>query len=361
MKYKRKFINENMGKTFYDKVVVPKIKERLMKEQKDTLAEVQPLVEWEKQIKEQKRKVRFGIRGVIPQRPKMTKLEQHDEFFPCPKNECKGFVKNGVCGICKSKICEKCREEMKEKHRCNVEALQTIEMLKKDSKPCPSCCALIQRTHGCADMFCPNCQTHFNWNTLKIDNVNTNMHYMDLHFFSKDVAKLKVDNKGRPIEQHECGLSKYDKIRKRMLNEKVNKEVIKCIWDDSNEIRLMRSEHYDKDVINNISQEALQELQLKYLMNEIDEIKWTKQVYRICTKRTMDLLYSDILTMYISVIDTYQQLIHNDYKQQNKIFAEYEKLVSLCNESFESVSDEYGGAIHHIKHPTEIDEIPSFV
>ena len=63
MEFKSKFIIEHLGKVFIDKVVKPKIIVDLMVEQKEGLKYVQPLVDWERELRKQKKNAnRFCIR-----------------------------------------------------------------------------------------------------------------------------------------------------------------------------------------------------------------------------------------------------------------------------------------------------------
>ena len=101
---------------------------------------------------------------------------------PCGKNECKGYVNksDNTCELCKTVYCSKCMEEKCEDHVCKVEDIQTVKLLRKDTKNCPSCATLIHRISGCPDMFCVNCNTAFNWNTLEINKRgNSNPHYYE--------------------------------------------------------------------------------------------------------------------------------------------------------------------------------------
>jgi len=102
-------------------------------------------------------------------------LEKSDEeinnistSFFCPLNMCSGLVKNGRCGDCKKAVCAKCREERLDGHECNKQELETINLLKRDTKPCPSCKAPIHKIDGCDQMFCTKCKTAFSWRTLNI-------------------------------------------------------------------------------------------------------------------------------------------------------------------------------------------------
>tara|TARA_B110000503_G_C6959143_1_gene334272 strand:+ start:136 stop:759 length:624 start_codon:yes stop_codon:yes gene_type:complete len=44
-----------------------------------------------------------------------------------------------------------------------------MELIKRDSKPCPKCGILIHRIDGCAQMWCTSCHCVFDWRTGEID------------------------------------------------------------------------------------------------------------------------------------------------------------------------------------------------
>ena len=43
-----------------------------------------------------------------------------------------------------------------------------MKLLNKDSKSCPKCGTVIHKTSGCAQMWCPDCHTAFDWRTGEI-------------------------------------------------------------------------------------------------------------------------------------------------------------------------------------------------
>ena len=101
---------------------------------------------------------------------------------PCGKDECNGFVRddNKKCGLCATEYCNQCMNEKGDDHECDQNDVLSIRMLRKDSKACPNCSVMIHRISGCPDMFCVDCHTAFNWNTLRINNNgNSNPHYYE--------------------------------------------------------------------------------------------------------------------------------------------------------------------------------------
>ena len=74
-----------------------------------------------------------------------SESEENKKFVrKCPIEDCRGFLSTQWnCGTCEAKICCKCNERKTEDHVCNPDNVQTMELLKKDSKPCPKCQSLI--------------------------------------------------------------------------------------------------------------------------------------------------------------------------------------------------------------------------
>lgn len=90
----------------------------------------------------------------------------------CSMNDCKGFIKksNYKCNVCRTAYCKSCMATMTDpkNHQCKVEDVKSLELIRKDSKKCPGCNALIHRYTGCPVMYCVLCHTAFNWNTMKL-------------------------------------------------------------------------------------------------------------------------------------------------------------------------------------------------
>lgn len=88
----------------------------------------------------------------------------------CPATGCRGFLSSAwKCGICDVWACSKCHEikgdERDAPHVCNPDNIATAELLAKDSRPCPTCAALIFKIDGCDQMWCSQCKTAFSWRT----------------------------------------------------------------------------------------------------------------------------------------------------------------------------------------------------
>lgn len=107
--------------------------------------------------------------------------ERRDFVAACPTAECRGFLSTQYkCGTCLRQFCAKCREGIDEQqqHVCNEDVVKSMELIARDSKPCPACGMAIHRVSGCDHMFCTSCDTGFSYATGQriSDKANTNPH-----------------------------------------------------------------------------------------------------------------------------------------------------------------------------------------
>jgi hypothetical protein len=98
----------------------------------------------------------------------------------CPHDNCRGYLdKTGLCGICEKKACKSCKQKIHDGD-CDKDILETIKMLAKDTKNCPSCNIPISKISGCDQMYCVSCHTAFSWESGKIETGRIhNPHYYE--------------------------------------------------------------------------------------------------------------------------------------------------------------------------------------
>ena len=103
--------------------------------------------------------------------------------IPCIEPNCRGFMEDFTdttlrCGICVSQLCSKCHERSETDHQCQPELIQTISLLHKETKRCPSCYVPIFKINGCDQMWCTACHITFDWKTgERVRGIIHNPHY----------------------------------------------------------------------------------------------------------------------------------------------------------------------------------------
>lgn len=109
-----------------------------------------------------------------------VKEQQVRWIWPCPEEDCRGFLtEQHKCGVCQHQFCKDCHEHIEDGHVCDKDKKKTIQMIKKDSKPCPKCSTVIYKIDGCDQMWCPDCQTAFSWDKGTIETNIHNPHYYE--------------------------------------------------------------------------------------------------------------------------------------------------------------------------------------
>ena len=112
-----------------------------------------------------------------------VKTERKKFMKACPKNDCEGFLSSAwKCAVCECHVCKDCEMVVDDKntHTCDPNILASAKLLKKETKPCPSCASAIYKISGCDQMWCTQCNIAFSWNTgKKVRGAVHNPHYYE--------------------------------------------------------------------------------------------------------------------------------------------------------------------------------------
>lgn len=114
---------------------------------------------------------------------------------PCTWPDCHGFVKTSLCDVCGRHTCPSCFMPRDEGHQCRPENVESAQLIRKDTKSCPSCHVPIYRSMGCPQMWCTQCNTAFDWTTLRIlpRTAVHNPHYFEWLARNRDREPAGVD------------------------------------------------------------------------------------------------------------------------------------------------------------------------
>jgi hypothetical protein len=158
---------------------------QLVKREKTFLPQTQLELERERKYEEYSHKIDEAMEQVhrlrlLQRRVKDARQPAVTQPTKCPLQECRGFLNRSVCGLCQKRLCNKCLHEEDKDHVCRVEDCATVEYLRANSRPCPSCGMRTSKTEGCPQMWCPQCHCAWNWNTGKLETgVVHNPHFFE--------------------------------------------------------------------------------------------------------------------------------------------------------------------------------------
>lgn len=190
------------------KVRIEEVNKKLAELDKQMVQTTSPslIKEINKDISFYKQERRVIKRDVIQLRRMFAGVEPIDNnttvshvIKPCPSQGCKGFLnRSWACGLCKTKCCSKChvqRGDPEEIHVCKPEDLETAELLRKETKPCPKCGAPCFKVDGCDQVFAVCCRTTFSWSkgTIEYGPIHSPDYYRWLREQGHEVPRNTLD------------------------------------------------------------------------------------------------------------------------------------------------------------------------
>jgi hypothetical protein len=283
----------------------------------------------------------------------------------CPYEDCRGMIyhETWLCSLCEKEVCAKCQEKKENEHKCDRNIVESVKMLKKDTKACPKCAVPIHRLYGCDQMWCTQCHLTFNWETLqeekgiihnphaiewaRIHGNNRNLlnglpcggwiEYEDLVItISRNVESDNAPPRTWSTEYIETIMALVNQPiegqRAKYFRSILDAYDIFQIWNCVNEFRYRNPFNL---------QNKLEELRLDYLLGKIDEKKWEHEIFRMERKAEKRDIQRDI----------YDTLIH--------LFIE--RFRHLCESIKEGRYDEEKLITHLEKFREEMEEIRVFV
>lgn len=225
----------------------------------------------------------------------------------CPATDCRGYIRasDGTCIVCSTIVCTKCTETVHEGRECNPDAVATARALAQETKPCPSCQVPIYRTEGCAQMWCTQCNTAFDWKTLAISRGNIhNPHYFEFVRQGGTVTRAPGDVVcgGFPrAEQLRSVLPpdpKFDHSRTFLFN------ALRIFYHVQEvELHNLRTRSITQPTNN-------ESLRVRYLLKQISEEDLSSELWKAERRRERERAKLELLEMFCTVgVELFQRLV----------------------------------------------------
>lgn len=350
VQWSRKFLSDNFEKSWMSKTYKKYRENVLFERELAMLPATQIYVEQEIKIEKMEMEIvnidsqikelvikKKNIQNKIIKKYGQDILVERREFIrQCPNSNCHGFLSSQLkCNICEHWACGDCREVKgithDAEHICNKDIIETVKMMKKDTKPCPKCSSMIYRSSGCLLMWCTQCKTFFDWKTLKIETRELhNPEYID-YLRKQTNGKIRRERGdivlcGRELDNHFIQNFKYK-----------SKELLEII---RNVIHIQRVE-LRRFMAENIELKHRQ-LRIDYMRQRInkDQLKNIIQKKEKENQKKNEVL--NVLTMYIQCVTDIMYRINNaDQFQVYNIINEINGLREYVNNCFMDIKNSY--------------------
>ena len=268
---------------------IKQLEEELVQKEKE-IKKIKKMLELAKEQKNDMIRRLQGLQG----NGELTIERQNSRFVGhCPQKECKGYLDTKyVCGLCNEKACRSCRLP-KHDGDCDKDVVETVKLLAKDTKSCPNCGVPISKISGCDQIWCVSCHTPFSWTTGKIETGKIhNPHYYEWQRKNGGVQR----DPGDQLCGGQVSFYKFRQVLSRYGKDKSIEESHRI----SAHIRNVVIVEYNEHVVN---EETNRDLRIKYMINEMDEKKWIREIKKREKKREKNRTISAALMMFVDTID----------------------------------------------------------
>lgn len=246
----------------------------------------------------------------------------------CPSESCRGFLDmEWVCGLCSKTFCDKCGEESGDRHVCDEKLVKTMKLINKDSKPCPKCGTMIYKIDGCAQMWCTDCHTAFDWRSGRIETGRVhNPHYFEFKKRSREHGDIPCG--GKPT---------YEELSENGANENILNLSVKLSIIDRDLI-YKYGDIYDEDNLH---------LRVDYLTNEISDEDFKKELQKRDKHKSK---IADIRGIYEMFSDTCGDLLRQwmlDTTKTKSIMLTVHSLADYSNKVIARIRNRYNCSVPH--------------
>ena len=391
--WNRFFLQQNLPKSFIDhdyakrradilwgreESYIPEIQPKAVRVQKSeeyTRDKIVPLTGLMKQLREKEVEIRKALRDVenefyvrkaealnilngtsnIPEdlEDSSSKESSSDSLKSgfrrkCNHNECLGWLSSAwKCSLCENYTCPDCfkvigkkrKEDISEDgttipHVCNSTDVETANLIKTSTKPCPKCGEAIEKGEGCDVMFCTSCHTGFNWVTGKIlqDTQIHNPHYFEWQ------AKM-----GNQVNENYCG--------QRLGGFMVNRVAPTLRTQFGKIIRIiMHVEDIEFQNYNyHLNHQNNEDLVIDYLLKKKEKEDIKRNIQNRERRIEREKAIRDILETFVMAGKEQVYMILQDSKKTEIIFETIEKLKEYINKSLGEIGRLYGCQVPMIK------------
>lgn len=256
-----------------------------------------------------------------------TKNNEPKNIRSCSGMNCKGFINSkGKCPICNKETCMKCNTIKNENHECQDSDVETWNLIIKSSKPCPNCSTRIQKSQGCAQMWCPGCHKAFNWNTGKIE--KGPIHNPHFYEYSEKLGLVNPQNFYCNDVWNIHGYNHKNDPKFNLIHRRINHIV-----------------HIDLPRIQARTERNNIDLRIRYLKNEMDETLYKKMlIRREKSHQKYDRLYAICQTIQTGSAFFLNELKYNKISL-DQFFIHIGNLDKFTNDSIHQLNETFSSKI----------------
>ena len=296
------------------------------------------------QIKDLKLQIKVKEQEIILAHSEFLKEKKTGRkvFIMKCQSDCKGFLSSSYkCDLCNKHTCSKCFEVVDEEdpdpeaaHVCKPENVETVSLMKKETRACPGCSVRIYKIDGCNQMWCVECNTAFDWVSGKIVNGTIhNPHYYDYLKKNGGIPRAPGDVL--------CGglpniRSMYEKISVLRATGIIEGDISEAMLRNIGNVHqfVNHIHHLYTDLAQNTSyQTALKNIRIKYILSRISDDEFSTAIFKEHKKDSKNQKKKQLLQMVDNVgtdlLQNYNAFLDKKVKRNQMVHVE--QMIELIN------------------------------
>jgi hypothetical protein len=277
-----------------------------------------------------------------------TTLQERREFFlACPSHGCRGKLSTAYkCGLCDQFFCPDCHKEKEAGHTCRQDDLDTVRLLRDNTRPCPQCHMGIYKTEGCDQMWCVQCHTCFSWRSGRVlHGVVHNPHFYEYQRRMGNGVAPRV-----PGDIPCGGMPTYGQLHRYNNNYRFQDNPdAKWLTDLHRYISEMTDITMPRVSRKFNSRETHQrEYGIRYLRNQITRVKWIDALFKMVRQEEKYRRYYQVLeTLSVNVAEFLRQFVQGGNPAETR--RSCEQVFQYANEELDKMRKQYKMTIPVLK------------
>ena len=274
-------------------------------------------------------------------------VERRAFVMKCPQSTCQGFLSTQYkCGLCEVRVCAHCHVLKTEEHFCDPATVETIQQIRREARPCPSCTALISKVDGCDQMWCTQCRTAFSWNTGRVETTVVHNPHFFQYMRETGQAAPRRDNPGFGCAAvHNIG----DTLHRLRWTCRLasDRKFLDTIVEDYRQVVDAREVHLGglrRATADYGQEEWRRVLRVRRLVDEIDESTWKATLQRKEKENHKNTAWVQLLELYTTVaVETFARITRTSTLEEIQgIYDEFLRLKAYTLEQATAISKVFG-------------------
>ncbi len=273
-------------------------------------------------------------------------------IMSCITDNCKGLITSTYkCSLCNTNYCKDCRIIKIDNHQCKKEDLDTVQYLKKETKPCPKCKVPISKKDGCNQMWCVGCHTPFDWVSGQIITRGPIHNPEYFAYLRRTSPNGNIPRNAGDIQCNDNRMITIHELRDILVNihkERRENPFIPNVNPNEIEILYRRMLHLDditrSQYIYELDEIKMRELRINYLLNKINKDKFIQQISLMNKKSQQNRDYYNIIDM---IVRSTNDVIRNNIRNTNYksiILAQTQIIADIANEAFAKIDKRWNSS-----------------